>query len=426
MSSLPTILEVRLHERPIGSLTRLPGDTTAFHFNTDYADDAQRPTLSLGFMDAYGHVRRAKESSRGEVPPFFSNLLPEGDLRRYVAHRAGISNTDEFALLWVTGDDLPGAATVHDPLERPLPPSSAGGPEIAPPAKDLLRFSLAGVQLKLSAIDNAYGGLTIPAQGRDGHAIVKLPSRHLVGVPENEYAMLRYAAAVGIEVPPIRLVALDRIEGLPDEASSLTGQALAIQRFDRGDNATRVHTEDFNQIFRQKPSEKYDNYAFAHICGTVYRVMGNDALIDFINRLVFNMGIANNDMHLKNWSVVYRDGRTPTLAPAYDYVCTKVYLGHSETGLALGSARDFSRVTIEQFDHMAEQAQVSSRLVRTTALAMVSRMRDEWPSTKAHVPERIAAVIEDQLLKVPLFSGSGALSADASLTPPATHHEEVS
>jgi serine/threonine-protein kinase HipA len=124
--------------------------------------------------------------------------------------------------------------------------------------------------------------------------------------------------------------------------------------------------------------------------------------------------------------VVYRDGRTPTLAPAYDYVCTKVYLGHSETGLALGSARDFSRVTIEQFDHMAERAQVSSRLVRTTALAMVSRMRDEWPSTKAYVPERIAAVIEDQFLKVPLFSGSGALSADASLTPPATHHEEVS
>jgi serine/threonine-protein kinase HipA len=426
MSILPTILEVRLHARPIGSLTRLPGDTTAFHFSTDYAEDAQRPTLSLGFMDAYGRLRRAKESSKGEVPPFFANLLPEGDLRRYVAHRAGISNTDEFPLLWVTGDDLPGAATVHDPLGRPLPPRSAGGPEIEPPARDLLRFSLAGVQLKFSAIDNAYGGLTIPAQGRDGHAIVKLPSRHLVGVPENEYAMLRYAATVGIEVPPIRLVALDRIEGLPDEASSLTGQALAIQRFDRGDDGARVHTEDFNQVFRQKPSEKYDNYAFAHVCGTVYRVMGNDALIDFINRLVFNIGIANNDMHLKNWSVIYRDGRTPTLAPAYDYVCTKAYLGHSETGLALGSARDFSRVTLEQFEHMAERAQVSSRLVRTTALAMVDRMRDEWPAAKAQAPERIAAVIDDQFLRVPLFSGSRAISVEAPATPATTHHEEVS
>lgn len=426
MSTVPTILEVRLHERPVGTLSRLPGNTTAFHFGTDYAEDAQRPTLSLGFLDAYGRLRRAKESSKGEVPPFFANLLPEGDLRRYVAHRAGISHTDEFALLWVTGADLPGAVTVHDPLGRPLPPRSAGGPEIEPPAKELLRFSLAGVQLKFSAINNAYGGLTIPAQGRDGHAIVKLPSRHLAGVPENEYAMLRYAAAVGIEVPPIRLVGLDQIEGLPDEASSLTGQALAIQRFDRGENGTRIHTEDFNQVFRQKPSEKYDNYAFANICATVYTVMGNAALIDFINRLVFNIGIANNDMHLKNWSVIYRDGRTPSLAPAYDYVCTKAYLGHSETGLALGSARDFSRVTIEQFERMAEKAQVSTRLVRATALAMVIRMRDEWQATKDEIPAPIAAVIDDQFSRVPLFSGSPQAPADLPQPMPSTHHEEVS
>jgi serine/threonine-protein kinase HipA len=423
MSTLPTILEVRLHDRPIGSLTRIPGNTTAFHFSTDYAEDTQRPMLSLGFMDAYGRIRRPKESSKGEVPPFFANLLPEGDLRRYVAHRADISNTDEFALLWVTGDDLPGAVTVHDPLGRPLPPRSAGGPEIPPPAKDLLRFSLAGVQLKFSAIDNAYGGLAIPAQGRDGHAIVKLPSRHLAGVPENEYAMLRYAAAVGIEVPPVRLVALDRIDDLPDEASSLSGQALVIQRFDRGENGVRIHTEDFNQIFRQKPSEKYDNYAFAHICATVYRVMGNDALIDFINRLVFNIGIANNDMHLKNWSVIYHDGRTPTLAPAYDYVCTKAYLGHSETGLALGSARDFSRVTIEQFEHMAERADVSTRLVRTTTLAMVDRMRAAWPAEKHEMHGPTAAVIEDQFGRVPLFSGSHQVPVEAPSTTPDTHSE---
>ncbi len=425
MSHLPTILEVRLHERPIGSLTRLPGDTTAFHFSADYAEDTQRPTLSLGFLDAYGRLRRPKESPKGEVPPFFANLLPEGDLRRYVAHRAGISNADEFGLLWVTGDDLPGAVTVHDPFGRPLPPRSAGGPEIAPPARDLLRFSLAGVQLKFSAIENAYGGLTIRAQGRDGHSIVKLPSRHLAGVPENEYAMLRYAAACGIEVPPIRLVALDQIAGLPEEAAPLTGQALAIQRFDRTDDGTRIHTEDFNQIFRQKPKDKYDNYAFTHICGTIYRVMGNDALIDFINRLVFNIGIANNDMHLKNWSVLYDDGRTPTLAPAYDYVCTKVYMGHNETGLALGSARDFSRVTIEQFERMAERAQVSTRLVRTTALAMADRMRDEWRSIKGDVADSIAAVVEDQFSRVPLFSGSRPVSIEPAPETP-SHHEEVS
>jgi serine/threonine-protein kinase HipA len=425
VAHLPTSLEVRLGDRPIGSLTKLPGDTTAFHFSTDYVEDAQRPTLSLGILDAYGRVRRPKESPKGEVPPFFANLLPEGDLRRYVANRAGISVNDDFALLWVTGDDLPGAVTVHDALGRPIPPRRDGGPEAEPPPQTLLRFSLAGVQLKFSAIENAYGGLTIPAQGRDGRSIVKLPSRHLSGVPENEYAMLNYAAAVGIDIPAIHLVALDEIEGLPDETSTLTGQALAIKRFDRRDDGTRIHIEDFNQVYRQKPRDKYDNYAFTHVCGTIYRVMGNAALVDFINRLVFNIGIANNDMHLKNWSVIYRDGRTPSLAPAYDYVCTKAYLGHSETGLALGSARDFSQVTIEQFERMAQRATVSTRLVRRIARAMVDRMQEEWRAVKECVPPSAAAVIDDQFRRVPLFSGSHQTPVEAPPAP-SPQHDEVS
>ena len=45
-------------------------------------------------------------------------------------------------------------------------------------------FSLAGVQLKFSAVQAARGGLTIPARGVGGSWIVKLPSREFPGVPE--------------------------------------------------------------------------------------------------------------------------------------------------------------------------------------------------------------------------------------------------
>ena len=424
MAAVPTSLEVRLHGRPIGSLTRLPGGITVLSFTDEYVGDDGRPTLSLGFFDAFQRIRRPKPSTNGEVSPFFANLLPEADLRRYVAHRAGIASRDDFGLLWVTGDDLPGAVTLHDPLGREAPPFGEGGPEVEPPAHDLLRFSLAGVQLKFSAIENAVGGLTVRAQGRDGHSIVKLPSRHLDAVPENEYAMLRFAGAVGIDVPPMRLVALDRIAGLPEEASRLEGPALAIQRFDRGGGDTRIHIEDFNQIFRQQPREKYDNHAFSHICATVYQVMGNDALIDFVNRLVFNIGIANSDMHLKNWSVIYRDGRTPALAPAYDYVCTKLYLNDSATGLALGSARTFTQVTLEQFERMAGRANVSSRLVRGAALAMVERMRDRWAANRDAVPDSIAKIIDDQFVRVPLFAGSRITAVETALES-SPHPEEI-
>jgi serine/threonine-protein kinase HipA len=421
---VPSTLEIRLGGRLVGSFTRLPGGITALSFNDDYTQDAHRPVLSLGFLDAYRRARRPKPSVNNDVPGFFANLLPEADLRRYVAHRAGLSPRDDFGLLWVTGDDLPGAVTLHDPQGRPLPPHAEGGPETAPALRSLLRFSLAGVQLKFSAVENARGGLTIRAQGRDGHFIVKLPSPHFAGVPENEHAMLRFAAAVGIDVPANRLVALRAIEGLPEEASALEGHALAIERFDRGEGEAKIHIEDFNQVFRQQPHEKYDNYAFSHISATIYRTMGNDALIDFINRLVFNLAIANSDMHLKNWSIIYRDGRTPQLAPAYDYVSTKLYVGGSDTGLALGSARSFPHVTLEQFERMAQRAQVSSRLVRSTALAMAERIRDEWTSYRGNVPDAVAKMIDGQFVTVPVLAGRRVTPAGSD-APSSPEHQEI-
>ena len=69
----------------------------------------------------------------------------------------------------------------------------------------MLRFSLAGVQLKFSAMGDARGGLTIPARGVGGDWIVKLPSLQFPGVPENEFSMMTLARAVGISVPVVKL-----------------------------------------------------------------------------------------------------------------------------------------------------------------------------------------------------------------------------
>src|SRR5690606_36431532 len=113
-----------------------------------------------------------------------------------------------------------------------------------------LRFSLAGVQLKFSAFQNAGkgGGLTIPAEGVGGSWIVKLPSQQFTGVPENEFSMMTIAGMIGMEVPVINLIDLDAIAGIPEGVGELQGQALAVRRFDRtGDGP--VHTEDFAQVF---------------------------------------------------------------------------------------------------------------------------------------------------------------------------------
>lgn len=154
------------------------------------------------------------------VPPFFANLLPEGPLRAYLARQAGVNEKREFVLLWALGRDLPGALTVRAADGTALPPDADSraddlGDERRP---DMLRFSLAGVQLKFPALMNAGkpGGLVIPAQGVGGSWIVKLPSARYAGIPENEFSMMTLARRLGMDVPDARLPLPDHADARPD------------------------------------------------------------------------------------------------------------------------------------------------------------------------------------------------------------------
>lgn len=138
----------------------------------------------------------------GRVIPYFANLLPEGDLRGFIARRAQIHAGDDLALLRVVGIDLVGATLVRDPRGRPVPPAALGGPGITPPREDLLRFSVPGVQLKFSAVRNAAGGLTISGSMLGDRYLAKLPSMVHPLVPQNEYRMMDFARTAGLEVPP--------------------------------------------------------------------------------------------------------------------------------------------------------------------------------------------------------------------------------
>lgn len=152
-----SVLDVRLYDQPIGTLTHLQGERTIFAFNEDYVENPDRPTLSLSFKDDLGGLITKIRPTQRVVPPFFSNLLPEGGLRRYLAERAGVNQQREFFLLWVLGLDLPGALSIHPAAGDSLPPRDDEDlPANAKP--NALRFSLAGVQLKFSAFENAGKG----------------------------------------------------------------------------------------------------------------------------------------------------------------------------------------------------------------------------------------------------------------------------
>ena len=332
-------LAVRLHGRQIGVINRC-GDRQIFAFEQDYIDDPQRPTLSLSFKGSTGGLVTAVRPVARRVPPFFSNLLPEGHLRTYLAKLAGVNPDREFFLLAVLGADLPGALVVSplegDAREGHVEHDHDDGdrtPETA------LRFSLAGVQLKFSAVMEASGGLTVPAGGMGGSWIVKLPSARFAAVPENEFVMLELARRVGIAVPENRLVDVAEIKGLPEEARAPGGNALAVQRFDRVPGGGSVHMEDFAQVFGLFPDDKYRHRSYANIASVLWAESGEEAVYEFVRRLVFSVLIGNADMHLKNWSLLYPDTRTPVLSPAYDFVATLPYIPGDELALSFGGSR---------------------------------------------------------------------------------------
>src|SRR5215469_10112218 len=113
-------LSVRLHGKQIGVITRLAGDRQLFAFEQDYIDDPQRSTLSLSFKGSTGGLVTNFRPVGRRVPVFFSNLLPEGHLRDYLAKRADVNPDREFFLLAVLGADLPGALVV-EPVEGDNP-----------------------------------------------------------------------------------------------------------------------------------------------------------------------------------------------------------------------------------------------------------------------------------------------------------------
>lgn len=55
-----------------------------------YINDLDRQTLSLSFKDQQGDLITDHRPYKIKLLPFFSNLLPEGHLRKYLAERAGI------------------------------------------------------------------------------------------------------------------------------------------------------------------------------------------------------------------------------------------------------------------------------------------------------------------------------------------------
>ncbi len=257
------------------------------------------------------------------------------------------------------------------------------------------------VRLSPSLMDLAPGDVVQPA-GVGGSWIVKLPSMQFAAVPENEYVMLELARAVGIQVPAIRLVRVADIQGLPPDAARMGGQALAVERFDRAAGGRRIHMEDFAQVFGLFPDDKYGSRSYANIASVLWAETGDTGTYEFVRRLVFSVLIGNADMHLKNWSLLYPDGRTPVLSPAYDFVAMLPYIPGDSLALAFGGSRSLNEITLDQVRRFTDAARLPMNPVWAIVRETVERTAEAWKALpcKNLLPAETRTVIERQIQRV--------------------------
>jgi serine/threonine-protein kinase HipA len=172
--------------------------------------------------------------------------------------------------------------------------------------------TISGVQKKISVSLTAdTKALQVAPHG--GIYILK-PQTDLPNLPENEHVTTRLAHLVGIETAVGGLVAL--------KDGSL---AYIVRRFDRTTDGHKVHQEDFCQLSELPPLEKYSGSI--ERCAKLIQRYATEPLIqtlDFFRLVVFCWWSGNNDMHLKNFSLLIDNEGVIRMTPAYDLLATQL------------------------------------------------------------------------------------------------------
>lgn len=400
-------LRVLLGDLPVGRLTLDDAARCEFQLLESYRHGHPRPVLGQSFEDDLGAHRRALS----RLPAWFSNLLPEGALRELVARDAGVEPAREFRLLEHLGDDLPGAIRV----EQEDPPAARAGGEPADALEDLetgthedsaWHFSLAGVQLKFSAL-RSDRGMTVPVSGQGGDWILKLPDLRYPGVPANEHATMRWAAASGITIPEIDLVDIGRVSGLPATGiPRQETQAFVIRRFDRPVPGKRLHMEDFNQILGLYPEQKYARFNYETIARLTLALTGVAGLEELIRRYVFMLASGNGDAHHKNWTLIYPDGVQAALSPAYDLVSTIQYMPDDRLALNFGRSKRWEDMGMDTFRRLARKIDFDEAQIVGWTLQAVAATQQTWSASSHEFGYDLVARerIEQHMRRVPLFS----------------------
>lgn len=425
MSTAIRYLRLYLHlpdgtRRAIGHLSQY-GDILRCSFESDYILDPARPTLGLSFLGGNEHDTRSILASArderlvrtdGRLPVFFQNLLPEGHNRERLARQRGCDESDEFELIAAAGHDLLGAVELEPvAAEEGIPEAvrlwhtTQGLDVLEPgfvesPVED--GAALAGVVPKFSAIKKNRH-YVVRRSGEAGSYILKLPTSAHPELVQNEMAGYRMLTALGVHCARAQIISRHEAE-LPEAVEY--EDILCVERFDRGPKRQRIHVEEFNQVLGLAPNKKYGKSLeqdFVAIVTVLDRLSarGQQDVEEFVLRFVAYVLMGNTDAHLKNWALVYPDGRHPQLAPAYDPVCVSAFFAAAPRPIyAVNRAIDarMGQLTWHDLDDLLRRAailRVAPLLKRVRQ--SVRQAKADWPGILANAPDSVRAEVMARL-----------------------------
>lgn len=221
------------------------------------------------------------------------------------------------------------------------------------------QMAVTGVQAKVSLSlyrkeeKNLTKKLTIV--GLYGDYILKPPSEHYEQLPELESATMHMADVCGIKVVPHSLVKLQ------DE--TLCYITKRVDRTRKG----KLHMEDMCQLSERLTEDKYKG-SHEQVAKLILKYSSSPLLdvSNFYEQVLFSFFTGNSDMHLKNFSLLEKEGQGLSLCPAYDLVPTALVNPADTEELALTLNAKKRKLKYNDFLSAYEKCGLSKKVLDNT------------------------------------------------------------
>ncbi len=213
--------------------------------------------------------------------------------------------------------------------------------------------TVTGVQPKLSLglAENSSEPEKFTIVGLWGEYILKPQTKIYTSLPEIEDLTMHLA-----EVSKLKTVEHSLIRLKSGELAYIT------KRIDRN-KGSKFHMEDMCQITARLTEHKYKG-SYEQIAKAIKKHSANSGLnvTDFFELVLFSFLTGNNDMHLKNFSLLKRNSEYD-LCPAYDLVASELVVEGDDEDLALNLNGKKKRIKKEDFEIAMRGAGLDQKVI---------------------------------------------------------------